>query len=89
MEQQKRASIKRRGKTETDVRANSVPQSTDDVEDLKEKRRSLIMMWESYSEGEGPGPENKPDDDSRTTSFGYEKMMMEATDEVRPIDLHM
>ena len=38
------------------------------------------MMWESFAEGEGPGPENRSEESPRRQSFGYDKMMKEAVE---------
>ena len=83
MEKQKRASVKRREKPGTVDRTNdetavTTPQPSEPDEDLKEKRRSLLMMWESYADGEGPGPENKMDSEEKRKTFGYDRMMEEA-----------
>ncbi|KAK3749209.1 hypothetical protein QZH41_006339 [Actinostola sp. cb2023] len=81
MEKQQRASVKRREIPGTNKKTEDspVPASSDNTEDLQEKRRSLLMMWESFAEGDGAGPENKLDEEQRRTSFGYEKMMTEAS----------
>ena len=91
MEKQKRASVKRREKPGTDSniirhypKEDTTPtpsESSETIDDLKEKRRSLLMMWESYAEGEGPGPENRQEnEEKRRSSFGYDRMMTEAAD---------
>lgn len=77
-ESQKKANVQLRRdvsdeKKRDDTRAAGSP---DEIEDLSEKRRSLLMMWESYAEGEGPGPENVKEEGK--SQFGYDVMMMEA-----------
>jgi hydroxylamine reductase (hybrid-cluster protein) len=81
-ESQKKANVqRRRDVSESEKKKEEAAAelgTTDIIEDLSEKRRSLLMMWESYADGEGPGPENHElQEKSEREQFGYDVMMME------------